>query len=133
MRYGAAWRSRSRCPTASRPGAVAFEVSVESPRPASCAVEDGALVVRDMLSAVAEATEILGSDKAYAEKLRRVAADVEPTHIGRWGQLQEWRQDIDDPNDHFGHTSHLYALYPSDQVTPETPAPAPWCGLRGAR
>ena len=40
-------------------------------------------LARDMLSAVAEATEILGGDKAYAEKLRRVAADVEPTHIGR--------------------------------------------------
>ena len=79
-------------------------------------------LARDMLSAVAEATEILGGDKSYAEKLRRVAADVEPTHIGRWGQLQKWRQDIDDPNDHFGHNSHLYALYPSNQITPETPA-----------
>ncbi len=79
-------------------------------------------LARDMLAAVAEATEILGGDKSYAEKLRRVAADVEPTHIGRWGQLQEWREDLDDPNDHFGHNSHLYALYPSNQVTPETPA-----------
>ena len=78
-------------------------------------------LARDMLEAVAQATEILGGDRAYAERLRRTAADVEPLHIGRWGQLQEWRQDLDDPNDHFGHTSHLYALYPSEQITPETP------------
>ena len=83
-------------------------------------------LARDMLEAVARATEILQpegpqSAAAYAEKLRRTAAEVEPLHIGKWGQLQEWRQDLDDPNDHFGHTSHLYALYPSDQITPDTP------------
>ena len=83
-------------------------------------------LARDMLEAVARATEILQpegpqSAAAYAEKLRRTAAEVEPLHIGKWGQLQEWRQDLDDPNDHFGHTSHLYALYPSDQITPATP------------
>jgi alpha-L-fucosidase 2 len=46
-----------------------------------------------------------------------------PMQVGRLGQLQEWWQDWDSPADHNGHTSHLYGLYPSDQITPGgTPA-----------
>ena len=44
-------------------------------------------------------------------------------HIGKHGQLQEWLEDIDDPNDHHRHVSHLYGLYPSSQISPyRTPA-----------
>ncbi len=78
-------------------------------------------LARDILNAAAEATEILGKGSAYAKKLRKTAAEVEPYHIGNWGQLQEWTQDFDNPNDTHRHTSHLYGLYPSDQITPETP------------
>ncbi len=78
-------------------------------------------IARDVLRAAAEATEILGKEKAYADKLRGVAAEVEPPHIGKWGQLQEWTRDLDNPRDKHRHTSHLYALYPSSQITPETP------------
>jgi len=43
--------------------------------------------------------------------------------IGRWGQLQEWMDDKDDPNDHHRHTSNLFAVYPGRQVTvAKTPA-----------
>ena len=84
-----------------------------------CAMDHA--ITRDLFAAVAEATEILGGDAAYAKKLRETAAAVEPLHIGRWGQLQEWTQDLDNENDHHRHTSHLYALYPSNQITPETP------------
>jgi alpha-L-fucosidase 2 len=46
---------------------------------------------------------------------------LEPLRIGRWGQLQEWTEDLDDPDDHHRHVSHLYALYPSSQITVNTP------------
>ena len=39
--------------------------------------------------------------------------------IGKWGQLQEWIKDWDDPQDNHRHVSHLYALYPGNQITPE--------------
>ena len=43
-------------------------------------------------------------------------------HIGQHGQLQEWLEDIDDPNDHHRHVSHLYGLFPSNQISPyQTP------------
>jgi len=41
-----------------------------------------------------------------------------PMQIGRWGQLQEWMYDWDDPNDHHRHVSHLYGLFPSNQISP---------------
>jgi alpha-L-fucosidase 2 len=43
--------------------------------------------------------------------------------IGSWGQLQEWLEDLDDPKDDHRHFSHLYGLYPSNQISPfRTPA-----------
>jgi alpha-L-fucosidase 2 len=41
-----------------------------------------------------------------------------PMHIGQHNQLQEWLEDIDDPNDHHRHVSHLYGLFPSNQISP---------------
>ena len=41
-----------------------------------------------------------------------------PLQTGRWGQLQEWKDDWDNPNDTHRHVSHLYALYPSNQISP---------------
>src|SRR5208283_4410445 len=48
--------------------------------------------------------------------------------VGRWGQLQEWMVDRDKPDDHHRHTSHLFAVYPGNQIgvatTPELAAAA---------
>ena len=41
--------------------------------------------------------------------------------VGRWGQLQEWMEDWDNPQDRHRHTSHLWGLYPGRQITPRTP------------
>ena len=38
--------------------------------------------------------------------------------IGKWGQLQEWMYDWDNPDDNHRHVSHLYGLYPSNQISP---------------
>lgn len=93
--------------------------------PDGTAVQRGASmdaqIARDVLAAAADATVILGLDAAYAAKLRETAAATEPLRVGRWGQLQEWTVDIDSKDDRHRHTSHLYALYPSAQITPETP------------
>ena len=49
--------------------------------------------------------------------------------IGRWGQLQEWLDDLDDPKDDHRHFSHLYGLYPSNQISP-TRTPDLWKAAR---
>jgi len=75
-------------------------------------------ILRDLFANLARASEILGCD---ADFRARVTADRErlaPLQIGKAGQLQEWLQDWDmeAPEIHHRHVSHLYALYPSDQI-----------------
>ena len=41
-----------------------------------------------------------------------------PMQVGHWGQLQEWMFDWDDPKDVHRHISHLYGLFPSNQISP---------------
>jgi alpha-L-fucosidase 2 len=51
-------------------------------------------------------------------RLRFALACLPPMQIGRYGQLQEWLIDADDPKDEHRHISHLYGLYPSNQISP---------------
>ncbi len=84
-----------------------------------------AQILRDLFDAVASAAKILGRETDDAATLSELAARRErltPLQIGRWGQLQEWTEDLDDPDDRHRHISHLYALYPSAQITPEMTA-----------
>ncbi|MCM4169509.1 hypothetical protein KCTC52924_00547 [Arenibacter antarcticus] len=77
----------------------------------------------DIFTNCIKASEVLGEDKAFKEKLVAAKAQLLPLRIGKWGQLQEWKEDLDDPNNKHRHVSHLYALYPGSQVnTLETPA-----------
>lgn len=64
------------------------------------------------------ATRTLGGDKAYADSLEQTLRRLPPMQIGRYNQLQEWLADADDPKDQHRHISHLYGLYPSNQITP---------------
>jgi alpha-L-fucosidase 2 len=74
----------------------------------------------DMLTRTARANEILGGDAAYRQRLLDTAAKLPPMQIGQYTQLQEWLEDVDDPNNEHRHVSHLYAVYPGSQVTPHT-------------
>jgi alpha-L-fucosidase 2 len=47
-------------------------------------------------------------------------ARIAPNRIGRFGQLQEWLEDADDPKNQHRHVSHLWALHPGDEITPRT-------------
>ncbi len=78
-------------------------------------------IVLDVLSATLSATEILNiDDNAYIERLRNAIDKLPPMQIGRFGQLQEWLIDGDNPKDEHRHISHLYGLYPSNQISPYT-------------
>ena len=88
----------------------------KSPITAGCTMDTQ--IVRDALSSTLQASEILGLDEAdYRAKLQETLAKLPPMAVGQYGQLQEWIEDGDDPNDQHRHISHLYGLYPSDQIT----------------
>ena len=76
-------------------------------------------IVLDVLSQTLKAMEVLGiNDPDYAKRLRDAIAQLPPMQIGRYGQLQEWLIDADNPRDEHRHISHLYGLYPSSQISP---------------
>jgi alpha-L-fucosidase 2 len=75
-------------------------------------------IVFDVFSALIQAAGMLGKDTPFADTLRQLRSRLAPMHIGQHNQLQEWLDDIDDPNDHHRHVSHLYGLFPSNQISP---------------
>lgn len=75
-------------------------------------------IVFDVFSTAINAAHILNLDNAFADSLKQQRSRLAPMHIGRYGQLQEWLDDIDDPKDSHRHISHLYGLFPSNQVSP---------------
>ena len=80
-------------------------------------------IVFDVMNNVLQAARILGRDEAYQDTLEKTIAQLPPMKVGQYGQLQEWLEDIDDPNDQHRHISHLYGLYPSNQISAtRTPA-----------
>ena len=80
-------------------------------------------LVFDLWSAIITSARVLGVDAAFAAHLEQRIAQLPPMQVGRWGQLQEWMFDWDDPNDVHRHISHLYGLFPSNQISPyRTPA-----------
>jgi len=75
-------------------------------------------IVFDMLSTAISAAEILKKDAAFVDTLKMIRKRLPPMQVGKYGQLQEWLQDLDDPEDHHRHISHLYGLFPSSQIRP---------------
>ena len=76
-------------------------------------------IIWDLFTHCIEASETLGADEAFREALTVARARLLPYQIGQHGQLQEWSQDWDDPDDHHRHVSHLFGVYPGHQLTPE--------------
>ncbi len=74
----------------------------------------------DALKNTLKCAEILGEDAAYLARLQNAISRLQPMKIGRYGQLQEWTVDADNPKDDHRHVSHLYGLYPSNQITPNS-------------
>lgn len=88
--------------------------------------EDGVMhdqqLVWDLFQNYLEAASALGVDQEYQKKVAEMQAHLAPNKIGKWGQLQEWQTDRDDPDDQHRHTSHLFAVYPGKQIsTTKTP------------
>ncbi|MFI5731961.1 glycosyl hydrolase family 95 catalytic domain-containing protein [Kribbella sp. NPDC051587] len=89
--------------------------------------EDGVMydqqIIWDLFQNYLDAATTLSVDASYRRTIADLQARLAPNKVGRWGQLQEWQTDRDDPADIHRHTSHLFAVYPGRQITPTgTPA-----------
>ena len=75
-------------------------------------------IVFDALSNTLKAAEILGEDETYISTLKSQLSNLPPMQIGSRKQLQEWLIDVDGGDMHHRHISHLYGLFPSNQISP---------------
>ena len=99
------------------------------PTPLDAGVTMDNQIVTELYTNVLEAAKILGDNNNQLSIINSQLKELPPMQIGRWGQLQEWLDDLDDPKDDHRHFSHLYGLYPSYQITP-TRAPDLWNAAR---
>ena len=74
-------------------------------------------IIRNLMGNTIAAAEILDVDPDLRETLREVRGRIAPNKVGRLGQLQEWLEDIDDPENKHRHVSHLFGLHPGVEIT----------------
>ena len=86
------------------------------PITAGCTMDNQ--IAADALGNTLAAARILGEPTAFQDSLKQMLDRLPPMQIGRYNQVQEWLEDVDDPKDEHRHISHLYGLYPSNQISP---------------
>src|SRR5574344_117606 len=86
------------------------------PITAGCTMDNE--IVFDALNNSLQASHVVGETSAFQDSLKEMIAKLPPFQIGKYNQLQEWLEDVDDPKDEHRHISHLYGLYPSNQISP---------------
>ncbi len=74
-------------------------------------------IVWELFNNFVEISSVLNIEPEYRNKIASMRDKLLGPKIGRWGQLQEWMVDRDDPNDNHRHTSHLFAVYPGKQIS----------------
>ncbi len=79
-------------------------------------------LIRALFRSVIESAAILKTDTEFAGKIADLYSRLAPNQIGKHGQLQEWLEDVDVPDNNHRHMSPLWALYPGTDITPATPA-----------
>ena len=109
-------------------------LSPENQHPHGAAVCAGpsmdAQILRDLFGQCIAISDTLDVDRDFARRLAALRDRLPPHRVGRAGQLQEWQEDwdMDAPEMHHRHVSHLYALHPSSQInvrdTPDLAAAA---------
>jgi alpha-L-fucosidase 2 len=74
-------------------------------------------IIRELFTETIKSSQILNVDATFREQLIKAKEKLYPFHIGQYGQLQEWFNDWDDPNDKHRHISHLFGLFPGNEIT----------------
>ncbi|REE69734.1 S-layer family protein [Paenibacillus taihuensis] len=77
-------------------------------------------LIWQLFTDVIQASEVLGVDPDLRSELMDKRSRLSMPKVGQYGQLQEWKQDIDDPTDQHRHISHLVGLYPGNLINQDT-------------
>lgn len=74
-------------------------------------------IVYDLFTNYIQAADALGIDKTYRDRVADMREHLLKPKIGKWGQLQEWETDRDDPKDTHRHSSNLFGLHPGSRIS----------------
>ncbi|HKJ41008.1 MAG TPA: glycoside hydrolase N-terminal domain-containing protein [Sunxiuqinia sp.] len=74
-------------------------------------------IIRSLFKIVLKCSQILNTDQDFAAVVKSKLDNIAPDQIGKHGQLQEWMEDIDNIHDHHRHVSHLWGVYPGNEIT----------------
>lgn len=74
-------------------------------------------IIRSLFRDCVEAAHVLDTDKEFAARLAAVLPRIAPNQVGQYGQLQEWLEDKDNPENSHRHVSHLWSVYPGWDIT----------------
>ena len=74
-------------------------------------------IIRAVFAACTQASEILGIDPDFRRRMTETLKRIPDFKIGKYGQLQEWSEDYDEPAPGMGHVSHMFAVFPADVIT----------------
>jgi alpha-L-fucosidase 2 len=77
-------------------------------------------IIRDLFTNLIKAGEILHIDKDFLDTLAASKKRLYPFRVGKKGNLQEWFRDYEEVEPKHRHVSHLYGLYPADEISPIT-------------
>jgi alpha-L-fucosidase 2 len=106
------------------PDEQGYLVSMPSYSPEHGGISKGATmdhqIAWDLFNNYLEACKIVGDSSQLQNEVTMALEKLYPLKIGRWGQLQEWKEDVDDPKGTHRHVSHLYGLYPGYQISMQT-------------
>jgi alpha-L-fucosidase 2 len=77
-------------------------------------------IIWDLFTNFIEASRTLGVDDELRARITERRARLLGPKVGRWGQIQEWMEDVDDPKLVYRHIGHLFGLHPGRQISPVT-------------
>ncbi|MBV9788093.1 MAG: glycoside hydrolase family 95 protein [Chloroflexi bacterium] len=86
-------------------------------------------IIRELFDSCIAASRVLNADDEFCAQLESARSRLLAPQIGRYGQLQEWFRDWDNPQDQHRHVSHLFGLHPGRQITPYA-TPELWSAAR---
>lgn len=78
-------------------------------------------IVRDLFNNVMYVADLLGIDKQFKNRVQLAYQKLYPLHIGSNGSLLEWYKDFEETDPHHRHVSHLFGLFPGNEISALTP------------
>ena len=78
-------------------------------------------IMRGLFKATAAAARILGTDEDFAKSIEATSARLAPTKLNAEGRIMEWQEDYEEIEITHRHSSHLWGLFPGDEISANTP------------